>query len=372
MEAAASFGDGRRVLELLQRGRLDLSVSVRAATLRARVRMSDSEDATEALRRGAREDDPVLRAAAAEAAGASKDARAAEVLLVLARDPSLFVSTRAVELLGKHPSDAVRAALHETLAHADNGMRLAAVLALKSMPAPADVEPVLRSVAGATGDGSGELAFTALELLRAIGGGPAQAAIERAQADPRPHVRAVAKRLVNELGFLAATDEPPFAPDRPVPLAGTDYPAYRFNPMVELTTTRGTLVFELFPAEAPVHVHNFLTLIRKGHYDRLTFHRVVPSFVAQAGDYRGDGNGAKPYAGEGLRAEFTPRRTTRGSLGMPRNDDPDSGGSQFFITHLPTPHLDGRYTFFGELRGGGEVLDQLEVGDRILSARIVE
>jgi peptidylprolyl isomerase len=56
---------------------------------------------------------------------------------------------------------------------------------------------------------------------------------------------------------------------------------------------------------------------------------------------------------------------------MPRNDDPDSGGSQFFVTHLPTPHLDGRYTFFGELRAGGNTLDQLEVGDRILSARIL-
>jgi len=372
MEAAASFGDVRPVRELLQRGRLDLSAGVRAATLRARVRLGPAEDALEALQRGARDEDLVLRAAAADAAGAWSDPRAAEVLLALARDPSLFVATRALEQLGQHPGEATRKALHAALAQPDNGLRLAAVMGLKAMPDPADVEPVRAALTSATGDGSAELAFTALELLAAIGGSPAQTVIEQAQTDPRPHVRTVAKRLVRRLGFVPASDEPAFVPDRAVPLPGADYPAWRFNPLVELRTTRGTLAFELFPAEAPVHVHNFLALIRAGHYDKLTFHRVVPSFVVQGGDYRGDGNGAKPWAGEALRGEFTPRRSTRGSLGMPRNDDPDSGGSQFFVTHLPTPHLDGRYTFFGELRAGGDVLDQLEVGDRILSARVLE
>jgi cyclophilin family peptidyl-prolyl cis-trans isomerase len=141
--------------------------------------------------------------------------------------------------------------------------------------------------------------------------------------------------------------------------------------MVEITTTHGTMSFELFPAEAPIHVYNFMSLVEAGRYDGLTFHRVVPDFVVQGGDYRGDGNGGKPWEGEALRAEFTPRKYTRGSLGMPRNEDPDSGGSQFFVTHLPTPHLDGRYTIFGELRTGGTVLDQIEVGDRILSAHVL-
>ena len=205
----------------------------------------------------------------------------------------------------------------------------------------------------------------------AIGTPEARAVVEGAQADPRPHVRAVAKKLVAEAGGTPSAAEPPFAPDHKVPLPGKDFPLYRFDPMVELTTSRGSMVFELFPAEAPVHVHNFITLVERGAYDGLTFHRVVPDFVIQGGDYRGDGNGAKPWEGEALRAEFTPRKYTRGSLGMPRNEDPDSGGSQFFVTHVPTPHLDGRYTIFGELRTGGEVLDQLEVGDRILSARLL-
>ena len=129
-------------------------------------------------------------------------------------------------------------------------------------------------------------------------------------------------------------------------------------------------MFELFPLEAPVHVHNFLELVRADYYDGLIFHRVVPDFVIQGGDYRGDGNGGKAWNGRALPQEFTTRRYVRGSLGMPRNEDPDSGGSQIFVTHRPTPHLDGRYTIFGELRAGGEVLDAVQVGDRILDVLV--
>jgi cyclophilin family peptidyl-prolyl cis-trans isomerase len=93
--------------------------------------------------------------------------------------------------------------------------------------------------------------------------------------------------------------------------------------------------------------------------------------VIQGGDHRGDGNGGVTWRGEPLRAEFTPRKFVRGSLGMPRNDDPDSGGSQIFVTHRETPHLDGRYTIFGELVSGTDTLDAIEVGDRIKSVRVV-
>jgi cyclophilin family peptidyl-prolyl cis-trans isomerase len=123
--------------------------------------------------------------------------------------------------------------------------------------------------------------------------------------------------------------------------------------------------------ETPVHVFNFLELARRGFYDGTTFHRIVPDFVIQGGDPRGDGNGGKTWSGESLRGEFTPRKFLRGSLGMPRNDDPDSGGSQIFVTHRETPHLDGRYTLFGELREGFDVLDKIELGDVIRSVRIL-
>lgn len=373
MEAVAGFGDEDEVLAILQRGRLDLSVMVRAATLRSRARLATGAEALELLARGAKDEDPVVRAAAADAAGASEDPGAAAVLLGLARDPSKFVATRAVEKLGAHPGDETRRALHGFLAHDDNGIRLAAVLALKEMASPADAAPLALAAGTSQGDIAAEVAFNALEVLALIATPEARATVEAAQGDPRAHVRAVARRLMQEA--FGAEPRPDLAPAQEapatVPVPGKDHPLYRFNPLVELSTTRGTMVFELFPAEAPVHVHGFLALVEQGAYDGLTFHRVVPDFVIQGGDYRGDGNGARPWQGEALRAEFTPRKYTRGSLGMPRNEDPDSGGSQFFVTHLPTPHLDGRYTIFGELRAGGEVLDAIEIGDRILGARVL-
>ncbi|MCL4134478.1 UNVERIFIED_CONTAM: hypothetical protein GTU68_025842 [Idotea baltica] len=134
------------------------------------------------------------------------------------------------------------------------------------------------------------------------------------------------------------------------------------------------MTFVLFPDEAPVHVHNFLALARAGHYDGLTFHRVVSAFVVQGGDHRGDGNGGLSWRDdhEPLRAEFNELRYVRGSLGMPRNADPDSGGSQWFVTHLPTPHLDGRYTLFGEMtQGDGDTLDKLMEGDVIRRVTIL-
>ncbi|MSR63165.1 MAG: hypothetical protein EXS08_12045 [Planctomycetes bacterium] len=372
MNALAALGDDKDVLALLQRGYLDLSVSVRAVALRARARVARPADALEALQRAAKDVDLVVRAAAADAAGALRDERAVDVLLELARDPSLFVSTRAVEALGQHPSERVHSALHEFAAHADNGMRLAAVTALKAMVTPADAVALEQAYSSSSGDGAAEVAFNALQALAAIDTSEARAVVTRAQQDARVYVRTVARKLVAAAGGVPSESEPVSAPERAVPVPGKDYPLYRFNPMVELQTSRGAMVFELFPAEAPIHVHNFLTLVERRAYDGLTFHRVEPDFVVQGGDYRGDGNGAKPWEGEALRAEFTPRKYTRGSLGMPRNEDPDSGGSQFFVTHVPTPHLDGRYTIFGELRTGGEVLDQLEVGDRILSARLLK
>ena len=93
--------------------------------------------------------------------------------------------------------------------------------------------------------------------------------------------------------------------------------------------------------------------------------------MIQGGCYRGDGNGSGTWraADDALRHEFGRRRTVRGSLAMPRGAQVDSGGSQIFVTHRPTPHLDGRYTIFGELREGAELLDAIQVGDRILDVR---
>ncbi len=137
-------------------------------------------------------------------------------------------------------------------------------------------------------------------------------------------------------------------------------------PLARIVTDRGTLELALFPAEAPITVDNFVSLARRGYFDGQTFHRVVPNFVAQAGDPRGDGNGGPGYA---IRDELNPHRYDRGTLGMALSG-PNTGGSQFFVTHSPQPHLDGGYTVFGQLTSGGAVLDRIVQGDRIVSITI--
>ena len=372
MQALGSYASDADVLTSLRRGQLDVSAEVRVAALGSLARVLPTADALTILTKESRGEDAVLRAGVAAACAELEDPGVLPLLNALARDRDLRVATTAVTALGNHLDPQVRAQLHELLKAPDNGLRLAAVLALRETPDPTDRTPLELAFQSTQGDIAAEVAFNVLENLGAIGDGPSKTFVQAALEDPRPHVRRVAARVL-EASFSttgAAVDaNGPVSGDARAPLPGKDYPVYGFNPLIEVQTSRGSLVFELFPAEAPVHVHNFLELARRGDYDGLSFHRVVPDFVIQGGDYRGDGNGGRSWNGAAVPQEFTPRKSIRGSLGMPRNEDPDSGGSQFFVTHRPTPHLDGNYTFFGELRQGGDVLDRIEVGDRILSVR---
>ncbi|MDD5629298.1 MAG: peptidylprolyl isomerase, partial [Elusimicrobia bacterium] len=112
----------------------------------------------------------------------------------------------------------------------------------------------------------------------------------------------------------------------------------------------------------------FLHGVRSGLYDGSVWHRVVSNFVVQGGDPRGSGWGD---AGFSLRDEISRLRFERGTVGMPKAGK-DTGGCQLFITHLPAPHLDGRYTVFGRVTRGLDAVDRIEPGDRILKARISE
>ncbi|HEX6575434.1 MAG TPA: peptidylprolyl isomerase [Gemmatimonadaceae bacterium] len=133
-----------------------------------------------------------------------------------------------------------------------------------------------------------------------------------------------------------------------------------------IRTRRGDIELELFGADAPITVRNFMNLARTGYYRGTGFHRVVPNFVAQDGDPRDDGNGGPGYA---IRDEMNRRRYIRGALGMALSG-PDTGGSQYFITHSPQPHLDGHYTVFGRVLKGYDALDSIVQGDRILSITV--
>jgi cyclophilin family peptidyl-prolyl cis-trans isomerase/HEAT repeat protein len=133
------------------------------------------------------------------------------------------------------------------------------------------------------------------------------------------------------------------------------------NQEVMIETEKGNIMLELFVEDAPGSVVNFVELAEKQFFDGLYFHRVVPNFVAQGGDKRGDGWGSSDYS---IRSEFAPLHYREGYVGM-ASAGKDTESNQWFITHSPTPHLDGRYTIFAKVKEGMDVVHQLEVGDRI-------
>lgn len=135
----------------------------------------------------------------------------------------------------------------------------------------------------------------------------------------------------------------------------------------KIKTNKGDIEVELYPRDALLTVHNFVTLTEKGYFNGLTFHRVVPNFVIQAGCPNGNGWGGPGYE---IRCEINRRRFDRGTMGMALSGK-DTGGSQFFITHSPQPHLDGGYTIFGHVRKGMDVVDKIEQYDRIESVEII-
>ncbi len=135
-----------------------------------------------------------------------------------------------------------------------------------------------------------------------------------------------------------------------------------------LDTARGTIEIELFREDAPMTVANFVSLAQEKFFDGLTFMRVVPYFVIQGGDPRNDQEGGPGYA---IRCEINMRPFERGSVGMALSGK-DTGGSQFFITMSPQPHLDGGYTCFGRVISGMPAVEQMVAGDRILRVRIEE
>jgi len=128
-------------------------------------------------------------------------------------------------------------------------------------------------------------------------------------------------------------------------------------------TNRGDIEMDLFAAEAPKTVNNFVFLARDGFYDGLTFHRVIRDFMAQGGCPLGTGTGGPGYKFED-ETRGNPHRHEAGSLSM-ANAGPNTNGSQFFICHKPQPHLDGKHTVFGKVRKGMDVVLHLEQGDFI-------
>ncbi len=372
-EIAAALGalpeERARTAPVLQRLVHDGSGAVRAAAIEAEARLAGAEAAADLAMR-ALDRDPFVRAGVARATGALPSERALAILERLARDDDRLVSGAAIGAAGAHLASGGRDLARRALADPDLGRRLAAVGALAKEPLAEDLPYLATALRGAEGELGATLRAQVLALAARIEHLDASELLLAAIDDDVLHVRRLARselaRLRPELELAPAAPARRELDDAPAP----DLDRLADPPRVEIVTTRGRMVFELLPDVAPFHVQNFLELARAGHYAGTRFHRVVSDFVVQGGDPRGDGNGATSARGLPLRAELSPLEYERGALGMPRGDDLDGAGHQIFVTHRPTPHLDTRYTLFGRLLAGGDVLDVLDVGDRILEVRL--
>ncbi len=243
-------------------------------------------------------------------------------------------------------------------------------------------------------DADARVAAQALETLAASTSPLAAAAISRVLMDPKSPLEvlgtaidAAAERktvwfaaplkiaskrrdLTAELGdsllkALAASGAPAKSVG-PALEAPKVFPPLTVTPVIVMETEKGTVEIELDPSAAPNHAAAIATMVRGGLYDGLIWHRVVTAFVVQGGDPRGSGWGDAGYR---LKDEVNRRPFRRGTLGMPKAG-PDTGGCQLFVSLVPTPHLDGRYTAFGRVITGMDAIDALQPGDKIIKARL--
>lgn len=310
-------------------------------------------------------EDADVRSRAAEAAALLN---AADLLTRLAGDPSAEVRSAALGArlaAVEERREEATAVAREALADSDEGVRATLLGWLEEHPVIPleDLQRVFTEILDQQND---EVAITAVEALAA-----------RAEAQPgeRGGVVALLERTAASGGYVLRRTSgealgrlgQPVPPLRPV-VTGRQLGDYReivqrtWRPrLVEIRTARGPIRLRLACPEAPLTCLNFLQLAEKGVFNGLPFHRVVPDFVIQGGDPRGDGYGGPGYD---IRDEINRLRYDRGTLGM-AHSGPDTAGSQFFIALSPQPHLDGGYTAFGQVVAGDEVLDQIRADDRI-------
>ena len=275
------------------------------------------------------------------------------------------------------------------LSYPDTRVRLAALDAVASRPVPEAAGPVRALLEGkelveaaAAASTAGKLKDAeALPLVRALAervpqepdmvAPVAEGLVELAGKDAEPVLRKWLEHPHANVRRVAAESLSSLT-GQPVRAAHVELPGDAHRP--ESAPVGSTLTFHTnkgdftvaLDAEAPLTSGNLVALARKGYFRGITFHRVVPDFVAQAGDPRGDGEGGPGYT---IRCEITRRPYRRAVLGMALSGK-DTGGSQFFFTHSPQPHLDGRYTAFGEVTRGMEVVDRLLEGDTIQEVEV--
>lgn len=286
----------------------------------------------------------------------------------LARDADPKVRAAALTSLATLKVPGTDARLVGELAHADPVVRMAAARGLATLKPAGAAAALARAYEASVADTTYVARAAMLAALVAVDPAAATPVLRAALADREWALRVRAAALLRELDAASTAGAVRPAP-APVESALDDTAAMiapAFSPQAYVQTTRGEIRVELAVLDAPRTVANFVALAGRGFFDGIAWHRIVPDFVAQVGDPRGDGEGGPGYT---IRDELNQRPYVRGVVGMAL-DWRDTGGSQFFITHSPQPHLDARYTVFGHVVAGMDVVDQLQPWDRITSVRV--
>jgi len=341
--------------------------SVRGAALTA-VASIDPDTFTTAL--SGLDPDPAWQARVelARALATLEASRAVPRLLELLRDTDRRVVAAALQALADTKAPQLVSTLQEFSSSDDVAVRSTAAAAIGTLRPNGGDTWLQAAWTRSRTDVLNIARVSIIDALAVYGLDAARATLEEALGDPDWAVRLRAATLMKKLDPGADVSRSRPAPTRYQP---SDYarPAFiepLYTPSAYIDTSRGTIQLELYVLDAPLTVANFVELARKGYFNGLPIHRVVPNFVVQGGDPRGDGEGGPGYT---IRDELNSRPYLRGTVGMALAG-PDTGGSQFFITHGPQPHLDGHYTVFGSVIAGMDVVDRLERWDVIERIRI--
>jgi cyclophilin family peptidyl-prolyl cis-trans isomerase/HEAT repeat protein len=316
------------------------------------------------------DDDPhwSVRAALATALGELGAEQSDTRLVAMLQDKDQRVIPAVLTALAATGSPSAPAALTNRLTSEDAVVRMAAANGLAKLKATGSAPAVAAALATSQADGTYVARAALLNALTTLDPAAARPALTAALGDHDWAVRVRAAALLKGLDPSSTA-----APATPAPaptvaeLSNLDAllsPA--FTPTAYIDTEAGMIQIELAVVDAPRTVANFTALARRGFFTNVPWHRVVADFVVQGGDNRGDGEGGPGYT---IRDEINQRPYLRGTVGMAL-DWADTGGSQFFITHSPQPHLDGRYTVFGQVVAGMDVVDKLRQWDLIRSVRV--
>jgi cyclophilin family peptidyl-prolyl cis-trans isomerase/HEAT repeat protein len=289
-------------------------------------------------------------------------------LLRMLSDPDQRVVPEVLKALTKLKAPDVVKILLEKLQADDVGVRAAAATNLGELKPEGATDALIAAYKRGEVDLLYDVRAAAVEALANYGPTVGVPALTTALSDKDWAVRVRAAELLKKLdpSIDAIHAIRPAPAGRPIIYTAPSVADPPVSPRVYIETDKGTIEIELDVLDAPLTCENFMALARKGYFNGLTFHRVVADFVVQGGDPRGDGSGGPGYT---IRDEVNQEPYSRGVLGMALAWK-DTGGSQFFITHGPQPHLDAKYTVFGRVVSGMEVVDSITQWDVMKSVRV--